>query len=220
MYNRILSLLVLPAFMGIVAFADDSDKCCCCPKEPVVELLIGPGLTRLGDDYVDFKEVGTDDKHLFIDNDSRFRAQLMTGVVRRIHRWKGFHVGAAFALEFSQGGQNALDSAFFGISGAFPALPQLEFVGGYSRGLGKELSPGFKHAMVEHIKNKRKKGNYLSHIDIVDGEIAKLEHFDGLPLYDNSSRIFPGDPVINSFNSKWSFGVLFRLDPRKIFSSK
>ena len=32
-------------------------------------------------------------------------------------------------------------------------------------------------------------------------------------------KIFPGDPIINSFNSKWSFGVLIPLDIWKLIKA-
>ena len=226
MYNRMMVLLGLFPILGVVVYADDSDTCCCCPEnEPKVKLLIGPGLTYLQDDYVDFKEVREDDQYLFIDNDSRYRSELMAGVVHRLKCWKDFEFGAVFALEFSQGGQHVLDSGFFGGSIAHKNVPYIVFVAGYSRGLGTELSPGFGAAMGAYIKKERTKAakenkEYLPHINVVDGKIEDVKHYDGLSLYDRSTskRIYPGDPIINSFNSKFSVGVLFRFDARKIFS--
>ena len=40
--------------------------------------------------------------------------------------------------------------------------------------------------------------------------LCDLRDYDGLPLYrkNSSTRIFPSNPITNSFNTKLSFGVL------------
>ena len=54
-------------------------------KVSLFRLATGGGFTRLTDDSVDFKEVGGDDEHIFIDNDSRGRAEVLTGVLFKLH---------------------------------------------------------------------------------------------------------------------------------------
>lgn len=186
--------------------------------------LFGPGLTRLGDDYVDFKEVRDGDEHIFINNDSRFRPELMAGALLKLKEWKNKKtVDLVLGLEFTEGGQDALDGVFFGLG--FGLTDNIEIVGGYSRSLGKELSPGFKRAMGHFIKEHETDPSFRD-IDLVDGVIADIKDYDGLPLYmdikteDSTTKrkkIFPGNPIVNSFNSRLSFGILFKFDILKVF---
>ena len=125
-------------------------------KEKVsrVRLLFGPGLTRLTDDFVDFKEVRDGDEHIFIDNDSRLRPEAMAGALLKLHEFKNKQtLDLAVSLEFAQGGQDVLDGFFLGLG--FGLTPLLEVVFGYSRGRGKELSHGFQRAMGQFIKTHR-----------------------------------------------------------------
>ena len=39
-----------------------------------------------------------------------------------------------------------------------------------------------------------------------------LKTYDGLPLNGGGSRIFPGNPLTNSFNTQYSLGVVISFD--------
>ena len=184
-------------------------------KVSLFRLATGGGFTRLTDDSVDFKEVGGDDEHIFIDNDSRGRAEVLTGVLFKLHEFKsGRTLDVATNLEFADGKVNFLDGIFVGLG--FGITPALEVVGGYSLGRGKELSHGFRQAMGRFVMNHREDPKFTN-IDLVDGVIADIKDYDGLPLsfvngMDETEKIFPGNPITNSFNSKWSVGILIPLD--------
>ena len=189
-------------------------------KISTVRPWVGAGFTYLKDDFVDFKEVREGDTHIFTDNDSRLRAELMAGALFKLYEFKNNKtLDFVSGLEFAQGGQNVLDGIFFGLG--FGLNPKIEFIGGFSRSRGKELSPGFQRAMGQFImKNKRrKKYPQFRDIDLVDGVIADIKDYDGLPLtYEEKvQKIYPGNPITNSFNSKFSFGILVPLEVWKLF---
>lgn len=51
----------------------------------LVRPLVGLGITRLTDDYVDFKIT---ENHILTENDSKYRSQLMTGALIKVHEFK------------------------------------------------------------------------------------------------------------------------------------
>lgn len=187
-------------------------------KTSLVRPTIGGGFTRLRDDFVDFKEVKETDEHIFTDNDSKWRAEVLGGALFKLHEFKGGRtVDVAVNLEFADGGESSLDGIFLGLG--FGWTSAIEFVGGYSLGRGKELSRGFQRAMGRFVMERQ--GNpafpQLQDIAIENGIIANIKDYDGLPLSyasgpNETERIFPGNPINNSFNSKFSFGVLIPLD--------
>lgn len=191
-------------------------------KASVVRLMAGPGFTRHFDDFVEFKEIRDEDKHIFVENDSQFRAELITGGLIKIHEFRnGMTMDLALGVQFAEGGE-AVDGAFMGFG--FGILPHLELVVGLSRHRGKELAPGFENAMGQFVKRHRHDHRYpeLWNIDIKDDKILDPSDYDGLPLsyVDNEGqehRIFPGSPLTNSYNSKLSFGILLPLDVWKLF---
>ena len=79
--------------------------------------IIGPALTWYFDDHVDFKQVQAEDRYIFIDNDSRFKPELMTGLLLRVWDFKGKNwkhqktIDIVAALEFTEGGQAPLDGS-------------------------------------------------------------------------------------------------------------
>ena len=197
----------------MVIMASAGEKTCCAAEEDSrVQFLFGPGLTGRKDDFVDFKEVTDGDKHIFIDNDSRLGPELMTGTSINFYK----RLDAIIGLEFAKGGQDVLDGVFFGLGLRLDA--KVEIVGGYSRGLGKELSHGFQQAMGQFIEDNQKNWKEypkLQEIELVDGVISDIGDYDGLPLYTDKTgpeKIFPGNPITNSFNSRFSVGILFRYD--------
>ena len=178
----------------------DATRCCNEESSPF-QLLIGPGFTWLQDDYVDFKEVREADTHIFIDNDSKSRSQLMLGAAIKVREWNLLRLDLVLAVDNHRGGQPLLDGGFLGAGVQFKEVKYIEFVVGVSRKLGKELSHGFQRHMSEYITNK-------------GGIINGVKDYDGLPLYKSESkeRIFPGNPLANSFNTKFSIGILISID--------
>ena len=143
---------------------------------------------------MDFKEIREGDKHLFIANDSKTRPYLMTGVAINV----AGNCDAIVGLEFLKGGQEVLDGVFFGFGWKFN--PHVELAIGYSRGLGQELSRGFRFSMEEHYRGTRR--------------LRDQKDYDALPLYEDGEKtpIYPGNPIIDSFNSRISIGIMFRRD--------
>ena len=189
-----------------------------------VQPLFGPGLTWLLDDHVDFRE---EDGTILIDNDSEYRPELMAGTVIKIcdfgkDSWRHkptFDI--VTGLQFTKGGQALVDGVFFGVG--LGLTPNVEFVVGYSRSLGKELSFGFKRNMGQFIKEQKEKKQLdpeLQGIRVAGGVIENIQDYDGLSLYrdnEKQQKIFPGNPIINSFNSRISIGLLFKFDIVKAF---
>ena len=187
-------------------------------KVSLIRPVIGGGFTRLRDDFVDFKEVKETDEHIFTDNDSKWRAEVLGGALFKLHEFKsGQTVDVAVNLEFADGGESSLDGIFLGLG--FGWTSAIEFVGGYSLGRGKELSRGFQRAMGQFVMERQQDpvSPEFQDIAIENGVIADIKDYDGLPLsFTNAQneveRIFPGNPINSSFNSKFSFGVLIPLD--------
>lgn len=187
----------------------------------LVRPLVGWGITRLTDDFVDFK---TEDDRILTENDSKWRSQLMTGGVINLYEFKNKNtIDIAANVEFAVGGK-FVDGFFIG--GGLGVQHKIEFIFGYSLGRGTELSHGFQRAMGQFIKNHKRDRRFpeFKGIDLVDGVIADIKDYDGLPIsYINhrgeEEKIFPGDAIVNSFNSKWSFGVLIPLDIWKLIKS-
>ncbi len=123
-------------------------------KASLFRPVIGGGFTRLTDDFVDFQEVKDADQHIFTDNDSKFRAELMGGALFKLHAFKGGQTfDLAVNLEFADGGENVLDGIFVGLG--FGITSAIELVGGYSLGRGKELSRGFQRAMGRFVEARQ-----------------------------------------------------------------
>ena len=183
-----------------------------------VRTVIGWGITRLTDDFVDFKIEGD---RILTENDSKWRSQLMTGGLINLHEFKNKNtIDIAANVEFTVGGKY-VDGFFIG--GGFGFAHKLEFIFGYSLGRGTELSHGFQRAMGQFIKKHKRDRRFpeFEGLDLVDGVIADIKDYDGLPISyirhgEEEKKIFPGDAIINSFNSKWSFGVLIPLDIWKL----
>ena len=188
------------------------------PTASSVRLLAGPGFARHLDDSVDFKEVRDEDEYVLVDNNSRFRAELIAGGLIKIHECQNrITLDLALGFEFAEGGGQVLDGAFIGFG--FGILAHFELVVGYSRHRSKELAPGFERAMGQFVKQHRKDDRYpgLRKIDLKDGKILVASDYDGLPLSyidktGQTKRIFPGNPLTNSHNSKIGFGIFLPLD--------
>ena len=183
-------------------------------KVSFVRPVIGWGITRLIDDHVDFKEVGD---RIFVENDSKNRSQFMTGGLVNLFDFKNkYTIDIAVNMEFAVGGKN-VDGFFIG--GGIGFARKFELVIGYSLGRGKELSHGFQRAMGRFIKKYKgddKGFPELDSIELKNGVIDDLKDYDGLSLSykegEVTHQIFPGEPIVDSFNSKVSFGILIPLD--------
>lgn len=192
------------------------------PDDPdrvsLVRPLIGWGITRLTDDFVDFKKEG---ERILTENDSKWRSQLMTGALINIYEFKNKNtIDIAANVEFTVG-REKVDGFFIG--GGFGLAHKIEFVFGYSLGRGKELSHGFQRAMGQFIEKHKGDPSFpeFKGLDLVDGVIADIRDYDGLPLSfvnetGETQPIFPGEPIVTSFNSKWSFGILVPFDIWKV----
>ena len=112
-------------------------------------------MTCLQDDFVDFKEVRDADTHLFVDNDSKYRSQLMTGAGVKLFDLSRARIDLVLAVEFREGGQPVLDGGFLGGGVSLKCIPHIVLVGGLSRSSGKELTHGFRRSMGKFIKDNR-----------------------------------------------------------------
>ena len=194
------------------------------PLSSFVRPVISVGLSTAMDDHIDFRSIRDTDDFIVIGNDSRTRTELSTGALFRLKEFgKGSSsnwrktIDLVFQFQFAEGGQSALDGLFFG--GGIGVTRHLELIAGYSRGLGKELSFGFEKAMGAYIKENQ--AEYPSvHLDS-DGVISDKRHYDGLPLKrlqpdddENMTkvRIYPGEPLVDSYNSKFTIGFAFTFD--------
>ncbi len=198
-----------------------------------VRPVIGGGITHLSDDFVDFKVVEDDATHIFSDNDSRWRAEVVTGALFKLKEWEKGGMpktfDAAVNFEFAEGGNSVLDGLFFGAG--IGLTSSIELVAGYSLARGKELSFGFQRAMGQFVRRvqadtagsafpmmseqdrARINGITLNGEGLVPDERA----FDGLPLnYEDAAGmmhgVFPGNPINNSFNHKFSVGFVIPID--------
>ena len=106
----------------------------------------------------------------------------MTGGLINFYEFKNKNtIDIALNVEFAVGG-DYVDGFFIG--GGFGLGRKLEFIFGYSLGRGTELSHGFQRAMGQFIKKHKGDRRYpeFKGIDLVDGVIADIRDYDGLPL--------------------------------------
>lgn len=175
-------------------------------KSSLIRAATGVGIAWLQDDHVDFKE---NDGRIYIENDSRYRPEALVGVLIRFSEFKlrgsPRNLNAALKLSMTEGGSGTVDGVFVGVG--LQINPALVIVGGFSRRKGKELSPGFQRAMGREIQSNPEKFGHI-HLD-GDGQVASIQDYDGLPI---PKDLFAGEPIIDSFNTKWSIGIMVPLD--------
>lgn len=186
-------------------------------KVSLIRPIIGAGLTRLTDDFIDFK---VDGNTLLIENDSKLRSELLTGALYKVYEFKsGRTIDIAMSLEFAEGGKSVLDGVFFGLG--FGITKAIEVVGGVSIGRGKELSFGFQRAMGQHLMAKQSANPddpKYSDLRFVNGVLENPKQYDGVSLVTEGingmmgGNIFPGSPIVDSFNTKLSIGFVVPLD--------
>ena len=126
----------------------------------------------------------------------------------------GKRLGAVFNIQFAQGSQSTVDGFMFGLG--FLLRPGIIVNGGYTRALGKELSPGFQRAGVAAIEGAVDPA-YARFADLVKDKsgLRQDNYWDGFPLVygPNNTAVFPsGGAIINSYNGSITVGVSVALD--------
>jgi hypothetical protein len=169
-------------------------------------LAFGGGASFGGDDFAEFEVQGD---NIFTRNDSRLRASALFGglfKLKDIDKNKNRALDLLTSFEFSDGTSRVLDGFVFGF--AYTHHKYLSFVAGYSLRRQSELSPGF---LLE-----AKKIN--PGLDLND---PKLRGIDGMSLLrpGGNQRFFPGNPIIDSFNSSFHMGVVVPIKFSSIFAA-
>ena len=146
-----------------------------------------------------------DGNTLLIGNDSKLRSELLTGALYKVYEFKsGRTIDIAMSLEFAEGGETALDGAFFGLG--FGITKAIEVVAGVSVGRGKELSLGFQRAIGQHLMAKQianPDDPKYSDLRFVNGMLENPKQYDGVALVKEGmngmmgERIFPGSPIVD-----------------------
>ena len=151
-------------------------------KHPV-QFALGGGISYLIDDHIDYKIAAPES-----DTEGGNRLYVVNDSRTRpellagvLVRLKG-RLHSSLNLTITEGGPRSIDGVFMGLGWKIGGAV---FVAGYSRHFGRELSPGFRRE-----SNNR-----------------ELD-YDGYPIRKSG---FVGDPVIDSYNSKWTFGILIPL---------
>ena len=188
----------------------------------VIRFVFGTGLLLRRDDHIDFV-VSDDKKALLVKNDSTRRATGTVGALLTVgeFRLKEVHpIDLLLSVDFTPHTNRNIDGFMFGL--AVGVNKYLSVGGGYRLNLGQELSPGFRRdsvALVEELlKNDEHKNNYRK----FTGLELNDELYDGFSLVDprTGASVFRGDPVIDSYNNSWFFGVFIPLDIRDLFSAR
>lgn len=184
--------------------------------ERFFRVVVGGGVSILGDDHVNFKtESGT----LRVVNDSKLRTSALFGGQFHLKdvRWRSGEtkeLSALVSLEFTQGTTRFLDGFQFGMG--WELSRYLTLVGGFALRRGEELSHGFEQAASSIIAAQQAAGNaaYARFSTLVPGQIGyddkPLELLDGLPLTapGEAQPFFGGSPMIESYNRSLFLGVV------------
>lgn len=184
------------------------------PLPSRVRMMFGVGASVRADDFIDYK-LSEDSNTLFVDLDSRARAEGYLGALFELKRFKkDKRLDALVSLQFGEGDRGALTGFLFGFG--YQINPSLSIVGGYSLRRGEELSPGFVLAAEDFIREQQAADN--PNFRRFDLNNVKAR-FDGLSLVrpGTMDRIFPGNPIISSFNTGFSIGIAIPLDVMRVF---
>ena len=194
-----------------------------------ISLMTGVGIGWGVDDWIDFKFT---EKAVFIENDSRARPFILTGVLIPVKSLSNKCSLGGWVDDFlislvltDKTPQTRIDGFSFGLSKRISS--HLNFVVGYTRAKGQELSPGFQKSASQLIKKINlaehpEYGRFRGFKPNGNGENQKL--LDGLPLVDptdkDKARFFPGDPVISSYNSTFYVGLVTSLNLLGLFKKQ
>ena len=184
-------------------------------------LVFGAGASRRHDDYIDFS-VSEDKKTLLIENDGRWRPTGSVGVLLKIGEIRDRPIDVLMSLDFTQQTPRAIDGVMFGLTAGVNRHMSIGL--GYALRLGKELSLGFKNraeTLVEELmKDDDHRGEYQRFVGLGDN----VALYDGFPLADprteNGMNIFPGNPIIRSYNHSLFLGVFIPFDIRDMLSGR
>jgi hypothetical protein len=131
--------------------------------------------------------------------------------------WRGKLIkrsGLLFNIQFTQGGQNTVDG--FSAGYGFMIRPGVIIHGSYTRYKGQELSPGFKRAAVAAINESRANyGRFAPYVRPDGSSLTSEKLWDGFPLNvggQTPTPVFPGQPIIESYNGSVTLGVVIPLD--------
>lgn len=207
--------------------------------------VIGAGIGWLTDDFVDFK---VKDDHLLIENDSKNRPIILAGVLVNVKELtRNLKTNSLpgiiksplnclllpvrtiddflFSAEFADGGTKGVDGFAFGICKRIS--DEFSLVASYSRRKGLELSPGFRQAARSTITEKLKDGSsedklkYQRFESYAPGDDKSQKVLDGFPLISattTNTRVFPGEPIISSYNTSLNIGIVASLNLKGLFS--
>ena len=179
-------------------------------NESAIRFATGGGIAWLKDDYTDFK---SDGDRIYVENDSRIRPEFLFGLLIKAQDDGPLQkLNLSVNVTMTEGGTNILDGVFLGAG--WKISESIVLVGGYSRKRGMELSPGFQRAMSRAVRIEQQEnpnGKY-GHIRFEHGLISRMEYYDGLEISKEVKEVFPGDALIGSYNTKWSFGIMVKFD--------
>lgn len=161
---------------------------------------------------IDWKE---ESGRLLIRNDSRQRVGMYPGVA--IFLWKD-RVGPFVSANLVSGSQSVINGLTVGLAYRVKGDSGFGFFGGYSRSLGQELSLGFKRFAMDALEAQPNAEYFKQFKDLPRNGPSNArpgfrseKDFDGFPTVlpgsTNGTRVFPGAPVVDSYNTSWSFGV-------------
>ncbi len=127
-------------------------------------------------------------------------------------RWR-MRSGFVVNFQLNQGG----NSNAFSLGYGFMVRPGVIFQASFTRANGKELSHGFRRAAGAAVKANSAddtfslwRGRFLSD----ESSLRNDKDWDGFPLFYGTpaKQVFPGSPIIDSYNGSITFGVSIPLD--------
>lgn len=169
-----------------------------------IELVTGYGLGVRRDDSIDFQPITKDSTNVLIKNDSKGRPDILVAAkICLAHCDRTGQLGTLLGIHFVNGTSATIDGITFAFTRGI-ARKVYFYVGG-SLGLGTEISHGFRKAAAS-LKDQGVPG-------FANRDLTNDKDFDGLPLkYQKAGAtepvlVFPGSPVIDSYNFRWTFGL-------------
>jgi hypothetical protein len=178
-----------------------------------VQAVVGGAFAYLQDDYTDFT---IKNDTLLVQNDSRYRPTLLAGALLRMFAVKSHDVGLHASTQFAAGGA-ALDGFSLGVGYALNKRAHVTM--GLLLRKGRELSPGFLRA-VSTATGAAASASPLAPYREFDASSKQVSVLDGLPLKTGDKAIFPGDPIIDSYNVSVYLGVVVPVGISSLLGGK
>ena len=174
--------------------------------------IVGLGFTIRQDDPIDWKE---ESGRLLIRNDSRQRVGMYPGVAIFLVKDS---FGPFVSANLVSGSQSVINGLTVGLAYRPKKDVGFGFFGGYSRSLGQELSLGFKRFAMDALETQPSADYFKQFKDLPRNGpstskpgFKREKDYDGFPTVlpngSNSTRVFPGTPIVDSYNTSWSFGI-------------